>query len=194
MKTFALTGGVGMGKSAAADVLRARGVPVMDTDELAHKLVEPGEPALQEIEKTFGKETVGPDGRLRRDRVADMVFADAAARAKLEAILHPRITSLWREQIQTWQKEGKSLVAVVIPLLFETGAETEFDAIICVACSTTTQQQRLLERGWTPRDIELRNAAQLSIEQKIARSHFVIWNEGDLEVLAEQLSRVISLD
>jgi dephospho-CoA kinase len=192
MKIIALTGGIGMGKSAAAEILRERGVPVVDTDQLAYKLTEPGEPALQEIRKKFGAGIVASDGRLQRDRLAEIVFADASERARLEAILHPRIKRLWREQVRTWRDENRPLAVVMIPLLFETHAEVDFDKVLCIACSAVTQRQRLLARGWTDRGIEQRNAAQLPIDQKIARSDFVIWNEGRLDVMKEQLSRVIS--
>ena len=100
MKVCGLTGGVGMGKSTAADFFRARGAQVVDTDELARQLVQPGQPALAEIQAEFGSSHC-PDGRLRRDELARIVFADAAARKKLEAILHPRIRERWLAQIET---------------------------------------------------------------------------------------------
>jgi len=90
MKVCGLTGGVGMGKSTAAQFLRERGARVVDADELAYQLVQPGQPALAEIRKAFGRDIVAPDGRLRRDELAQIVFTDPAARKKLEAILHPR--------------------------------------------------------------------------------------------------------
>ena len=81
--------------------------------------------------------------------------------------------------------------AVVIPLLFETGSEAEFDATLCVACSAATQQQRLLARGWSADEIEQRNGAQLPVEQKLARADYVIWTEGGLELHAEQLRKIL---
>ena len=95
MKVFGLTGGIGMGKSVAAQFLRERGARVVDTDEFARQLVEPGQPALAEIQTVFGNNVVAPNGELRRDQLARIVFADAAARKKLEAILHPRIRERW---------------------------------------------------------------------------------------------------
>ena len=190
MNVFGLTGGMGMGKSAAAQLLRERGRPVVDTDALARQIVEPGQPALQEIRAAFGKEMIGPDGQLRRDELARRVFSDSAARGKLEAILHPRIRALWQDQIETWRAEGKPLAVVVIPLLFETNAGGQFDATVCVACSPATQRRRLGERGWTPEQIEQRAAAQWPVEKKMARADFVVWSEGGLDVLAEQLDRI----
>jgi len=191
MKVLGLTGGVGMGKSASAQLLRARGVPVVDTDDLAREVVEPGQPALAEVQDIFGPGIVGPDGQLRREELARLVFADAAARKRLEDILHPRIRALWRAQLEVWRKEGRPLAVVVIPLLFETSAETEVDATLCVACSAATQQQRLLARGWSPKEIEQRLRAQWPTEVKIARSDYVVWTEAGLDVHGGQLDRIL---
>lgn len=190
MKICGLTGGLGMGKSTAADYLRARGAQVVDTDELARQLVQPGEPALAEIQTAFGKDIVAANGRLRRDELACIIFSDAASRKKLETILHPRIRKRWLAQIETWRKENHALAVVVIPLLFETRAESCFDKIICVACSAATQRARLLKRGWTSEQIEQRIAAQWPVEQKMARADFVIWTEGALDAHARQIEHI----
>lgn len=192
MKICGLTGGVGMGKSTAAEILRARGVPIVDTDELARQLVQPGEPALAEIQIQFGKNIVAPDGSLRRDELAGIVFADAAARKKLEEILHPRIRARWLAQIEAWRKENHPLAVVVIPLLYETQAGSHFDKIICIACSAANQQKRLLERGWSVEQIRHRIAAQMPVDQKIARADFVVWTDGDLNVHKQQLERILA--
>ena len=182
-----------MGKSACAQLLQRRGAAVVDTDELARQLVNPGQPALAEVREIFGAAVIGPDGQLQREQLAQIVFANPAARKTLEDILHPRIRDLWHARIETWRNEGKPLAVVVIPLLFETKAEAEFDTIICVACSAATQHQRLLARGWTPEQIEQRIAAQLPIEEKMARAHHVIWTEGGMDVHARQVSRIVPL-
>jgi dephospho-CoA kinase len=192
MKVCGLTGGVGMGKSAATEFLRARRVSVVDTDDLARQLVQPGQPALAEIQAEFGNSIVGPDGRLRREALAQIVFADAGARQKLEAILHPRIRERWQAQLEAWRQENRPLAVVVIPLLFETRAEPAFDKIICIACSAATQRERLLARGWSPDQNRQRLAAQWPIEQKIARSDFVVWTDGALDVHARQLDRILA--
>jgi dephospho-CoA kinase len=192
MKVCGLTGGVGMGKSTAAGILRTRGAQVVDTDELARQLVQPGQPALAEIQTQFGKNLVAADGQLRRDELARIVFADAAARKKLEEILHPKIRERWLAQIETWRVENHKLAVVVIPLLFETKAESHFQKIICVACSAANQQKRLLERGWTSEQIDQRIAAQMPVEQKIARSDFVIWTDGGMDSHEEQIVRIIA--
>jgi dephospho-CoA kinase len=192
MKLLGLTGGVGMGKSTTAGFLRQRGAQVVDTDEIARELAQLGQPALEEIKKEFGGAIISPGGQLRRDELAKIVFADANARRKLEAILHPKIRERWLAQIAKWKKENVSLAVVVIPLLFETQAESHFDKIICVACSPNAQRERLLARGWSETQIEQRIAAQMPVEEKIARSHFVIWTEGNLENHSQQLDRILA--
>jgi len=192
MKVLGLTGGIGMGKSTCAELLRARRLPVVDTDELARQVVEPGQPALAEVAATFGPELIGQDGRLRRAELARRVFSDPARRRKLESILHPRIRSLWRTQVEIWRTEGRQLGVVVIPLLFETKEEVDLDATICVACSATTQRQRLQDRNWPAEQIDQRIQAQLPIDEKLTRADYVIWTEGSLDVHAEQLDRILS--
>ncbi|MGN6554047.1 MAG: dephospho-CoA kinase [Verrucomicrobiota bacterium] len=191
MKVCGLTGGVGMGKSTVAEMLRTRGVKIIDTDWVARQVVEIGQPALVEIQQTFGLGVIAPDGQLRRDELARIVFSDPVARQKLEAILHPRIRAVWRQQIETWKSERQPLVVVVIPLLFEINAQAEFDATICIACSEKTQRARLRARGWTDKQISQRVAAQWPIEKKITGANFVIWTEGSLEVVAQQLDRIL---
>jgi len=190
MKVCGLTGGVGMGKSTAAGFLGSRGAQVVDADELARQLVQPGQPALAEIQAEFGGAIIAPDGRLRREELARVVFADAAARKKLETILHPRISERWHAQIETWRGENRALAVVVIPLLFETRSESHFDKIICVACSPPVQRERLLARGWTPEQIQQRLAAQWPVEQKISRADFVVWTDGALDAHVRQLERI----
>jgi dephospho-CoA kinase len=192
MKLLGLTGGVGMGKSACAEFLRARRIPLADTDELARRVVEPGQPALAEIRQRFGAEVLASDGSLNRRELAKRVFADPPARRQLEEILHPRIRDLWQRQVEVWRAESRPLAAVAIPLVFETQAEKEFTATICVACSAATQRERLHARGWSSEQIQQRNGAQLPIETKIAQATFVIWSEGSLDIHAEQLDRILS--
>ena len=193
MQLLGLTGGIGMGKSAAEQLLRQRGVAVIDTDALAREVVAPGQPALEEIRRQFGPEVLGPEGHLRRDEMARRVFAEPEARRRLEELLHPRIRALWQAQAQTWRAEGRPIGVVVIPLLFETQAERELDSTICVACSAATQQQRLQSRGWTPQQIAQRMSAQWPIEKKMTLADFVVWSEGDLDLHAAQLDRILQI-
>jgi dephospho-CoA kinase len=191
MKLCGLTGGVGMGKSTAAAFLQEHDARVVDTDQLARELVQPGQPALAEIQNVFGRNIVASDGHLRRDELANIVFADAAARQKLEAILHPRIRERWLAQIEEWRKENCPLGVVVIPLLYETHAESHFDRIICVACTESARHDRLIKRGWTPKQIHQRITSQMPVTEKIAKAHFVIWSEGELANHARQVEYVL---
>lgn len=193
MKLYGLTGGIGMGKSAAAQLLHDRGVSVIDTDVLARQVVENGQPALEDIRRVFGNGVLSKSGELLRGELAKIVFADPLARAKLEAIMHPRIRELWKCQVESWRAEQRPIAVVVIPLLFETRAESEFDGTICVACSGETQMRRLRGRGWTPDQIAQRIAAQWPTEKKIAKADYMVWNEAGLEVLSAQLNRLMSL-
>jgi dephospho-CoA kinase len=192
MKTIALTGGIGMGKSTVAELLCTHGLPVVDTDDQARLVVQPGSVALQEIVAAFGPSVLGADGSLDRPELAQLVFANPAARKQLEAITHPRIRVAWQREIQQWRDQGARVGLVVIPLLFEAGLENEFDETICVACSPATQQVRLRPRGWSPEQTRQRLAAQFPIEFKVARAHRVIWTEGSLAVTAAQLDRLFA--
>jgi dephospho-CoA kinase len=191
MMLFGLTGGVGMGKSTAARILMGRGVPVLDTDDIAREVVRAGQPALVEIQKQFGPGIVGSDGELRRDELARKVFGDPAARTVLEHILHPRIRRVWLAQVEQWRAAAIPTAVVVIPLLFETDTAAQFDAIICVSCTQMTQVQRLAQRGWTVEQIDQRRRAQWPVDKKIALADFLVWSEGSLSVLDEQLRRIV---
>jgi dephospho-CoA kinase len=180
-----------MGKSVAADFLRGFGLPVVDTDQLARDLVLPGQPALAEIRSVFGDGVTGADGELRRDVLAGIVFGDDARRQRLEHILHPRIRAAWSEQVRAWETAGERAGVVVIPLLFETGAETAFTATICVACSAASQAERLAARGWSAGEAERRIRAQWPTERKLASAEFVVWAEGGLDQTRQQLERIL---
>jgi dephospho-CoA kinase len=191
MKTYGLTGGMGMGKSTSGRILGDRGLAVVDTDVIARELVEPGRPALPEIQEAFGPGLLDADGRLRRDELARLVFGDAQARKRLENILHPRIRAVWREQLDQWRSEGRDRAVVIIPLLHETDAAAHFDVVICVACSAATQWQRLQARGWNAGQIQQRLDAQWPAERKVELSDRVVWTEAGLDVHAAQLARII---
>jgi dephospho-CoA kinase len=192
MKLLGLTGGVGMGKSTAAEILAGLSVPVIDTDQIARDVVQPGQPALDEVKARFGPGIVGDDGRLRRGELARLVFADEKARRDLEAILHPRIREAWLRQVELWRAGMKPVGAVVIPLLFETAAEKQFDRIVCVACTARTQSERLNQRGWTGEEARARIAAQWPVEKKMTLSDRVIWTEGTVDIHREQWKRVLT--
>mgnify|MGYP000244701243 CR=1 FL=1 len=191
MKLLGLTGGVGMGKSTAARFFEELGLPVVDTDRLAHELTTPGQPALQQIIQHFGSQFLNADGTLNRRAMAEKIFANSAARKTLENILHPLIRAAWKTTVQRWQNAGLQRAVVVIPLLYETGAEREVDRVACVACSFKTQASRLSARGWPEPHWRQRIAAQMPVEEKINRAHFVIWTEGSLAVHRAQIERLL---
>jgi dephospho-CoA kinase len=193
VKTYGITGGIGMGKTTVAGILIRRGVAVVDTDDLARQVVQLGEPALEEIRSAFGSTVFNATGELSRETLAGVVFGDERARKRLEAILHPRIQELWAAQLSAWRGEGRKQAAVIIPLLFETGIEPAFDQVVCVACSSATQRARLRARGWTPEQIQQRIAAQIPVTEKMARAHRVVWSEGELQVLARQCDCIFQL-
>jgi len=176
-----------MGKSTCASLLRDQGVPVIDTDDLARELVQPGQLALVEIQDEFGDGMLNESGELNRTALASVVFGDPAARRRLEAILHPRIQRAWLERLATFAAQGHPLAAVVIPLLYETAVESEFDLVACVACSEVEQAARLATRGWSEAESGRRQAAQLAVSQKMQRADFVIWTEGELAAHRQQL-------
>jgi dephospho-CoA kinase len=181
-----------MGKSTTGALLEKRAMAVVDTDCIARQLVEPGQPALAEIAGAFGASVLLSNGSLDRKKLARRVFADAAERAKLETILHPKIREAWEDEVKRWRASGCERGAVIIPLLYETKVESLFDAVICVACCAASQLERLRERGWSRAEIKQRLKAQWPAEEKIARADFVIWTDSTLEAHAAQLDKVIS--
>lgn len=186
MILIGLTGGIGMGKTTVAGCWARRRVPVADTDAIARELVAPGNPALSEVVRVFGSDMLTGTGELDRARLASEVFTHPDKRRQLEAILHPRIREAWQKRVGVWRETGERLGVVVIPLLYETQAEGEFDRVVCAACQAATQRTRLRARGWGDAEIERRNAAQLPIEEKMARADHVIWTEGRLAATEAQ--------
>jgi dephospho-CoA kinase len=193
MKLFGITGGIAMGKSTAGRLLRQHGLAVVDTDELARQVVEPGQPALAQIRQRFGPAVFLPDGRLNRAELARQVFALSSARADLEAILHPRIRALWTAQANAWRQSARPSGAVIIPLLFETGSAALFDATLCLACSAADQARRLRARGWDAAQCRQRLEAQWPVERKIALSDYVVWTGTTLEAHEAQLLKIFGV-
>ena len=187
-RILGLTGGVGMGKSTAARLLKKAGLPVVDSDDLAREVVQPGTDALAEIAAEFGEGFLNTDGSMNRVKMASTVFQDDAARKRLEAIIHPRVRVGWEKQIEQWREQKRPVGVVVIPLLFEVDLQDSFDAVLCVACTANTQRARLRERNWSDDQIADRIAAQMDIAQKMNLADHVLWNEGTLEQLGEQLN------
>ncbi|MBN9692159.1 MAG: dephospho-CoA kinase [Verrucomicrobia bacterium] len=180
-----------MGKSTAGQLLSARGILVIDTDQLAREESAAGTSGFEEIVSAFGREVIGPDGQLNRARLAQRIFEDSSARLRLEGILHPRIANSWRAEVERAREAGHSEMAVLIPLLFERGYQEEFSMVVTVACSKDTQRVRLQSRGWSDSQIQARNQAQLPVAEKMVRARFVVWTEGELETHCRQWDRIL---
>ena len=191
IRKIALTGGIATGKSYVAGRFREAGVPIVDADLLAREVVLPGTPALAAIRKRFGPDAVRRDGTMDRIRVAQIVFKDKRARLDLEAIIHPAVIKAIGDFFNALPKRTPFAVAD-IPLVFETGREKDFDAIIVVACPREMQLERLMERNKLSReDAEKRLAAQLPIDQKVKKATYVINNEGSFEDTNKQVDALI---
>lgn len=180
-----------MGKSTFAAFMGRSGCRVVDTDDLARAVVEPGTKCADQVRAAFGDAVFHEAGHLDRGRMAELVFSDPAARVKLESILHPAIRSAWRAAFQGWMQEGVETAVVVIPLLFETGADKELEGTVCVACSPASQQERLAGRGWSREECDRRIRAQWSVEKKMEMAQWVVWNEGKITNLEAQLVRIL---
>ncbi len=181
-----------MGKSTAAAWIQEQGIAVIDTDDIAREVVQPGSPVLLKVIERFGSAYLDADGRLNRKALAELVFEDSLARRDLESIVHPPIFRCWNLRVERLRQEGVSIVVVVIPLLFENGYEASFDKTLCVACTGPTQQERLMQRGWSLANIQARLKAQWTIQDKMERSSTVIWSEGSLRVLHRQLELIFA--
>ena len=192
MLRAALTGGIATGKSFCLRRFAAQGVPTIDADQLARDAVEPESPGLAAIVARFGDTVLRPDRTLDRAALAAIVFADGAARAELEAIIHPEVY----RRINLWlanQPHGTAVAIADIPLLFETGHEHDFDTVIVAACDPDEQLRRLVHRDGLPVDAaRARLAAQWPIEEKVRRASYVIRTDGthaDTERQADEVLR-----
>ena len=193
MSVIGLTGGVGMGKSTVASWLAQGGVEIVDTDLIAREITRPGSEALPEIVGEFGSEMVSTGGQLDRARMAELVFRDRQALQRLESILHPRIRKVWKGRVAPYRRDPVEKVVVVIPLLFETRSEGEFDQVTSVACRGEDQRHRLRGRGWSEEQIEARIGNQWPIERKTAASSVMIWTSCDEGITRRQLARINGL-
>lgn len=186
-----LTGGIASGKSAVADLFAARGVPVLDTDQIARDVVEPGTEGLAEVVTAFGTAVLGPDGRLDRRALRERVFAQPDDRRRLEAILHPRIRA---ELERRSAAAGGPYQVLVIPLLVEGAGQTRVDRVLVVDCPEDIQVARLVARdGGTGAAARAILAAQASRTQRLAVADDVIVNDGPREALAAEVGRLDAL-
>lgn len=189
MPRVGLTGGIGSGKSAAAALLAGHGAVIVDADLLARQAVVPGSQGLAEIVDQFGAAVLTDSGELDRAALGEIVFADPDARARLNAIVHPRVREL---AAQAEQAAGPEAVVVhVIPLLVETGQQEAFDLVVVVDVDPDRQVRRVGRRdGLSAAQVEARMAAQASREQRLAAADVVLDNNGSPEELAAQVAEL----
>ncbi len=192
MVRWGITGGIGSGKSTAGRILASRSIPLLDSDDVAREVVEPGSEGLSEVVRAFGRGILRQDGSLDRAALAGIVFRVEERRKELESILHPRIHASWTEWFARQEAAGAPLAAVVIPLLFEKGYGEGFSEVIAVGCTDETQRIRLRARGWDDSQIEARVGSQWSTARKMAAASRVVWNEGTPEVHAKQWDRLLA--
>jgi dephospho-CoA kinase len=192
LHVFALTGGIGSGKSTVAAHYRALGLPVVDADRLARDVVEPGTPALAELVEAFGAEILDADGRLDRPKLAARVFENPEARRRLEAIVHPRVRDAARKAFTRIAESGAHLACYEVPLLFETRQEDNYRPVVLVTARPETQIARAMLRDKTHEAaVRARIAAQHPPEDKIARADYVIHNDGPRETTLAEAERIL---
>ena len=191
MRVIGLTGGIASGKSTAARTLVDLGARVVDADLVAREIVAPGQPALAEIARTFGREMLLPDGTLDRKRLGAVIFADVEQRRALNAITHPRIAAETQARLGRLREEGVPVAVYEAALLVENGVHKGLDGLIVVACDEATQLKRLMGRdGYVEADARARIAAQAPMADKIAAATWVVDTSGPLADTKKQLARV----
>jgi len=200
-----LTGGIASGKSTVSKLFADLGVEIIDADEIAHWLVEPGQPALQEIITVFGQDLLDSKGQLNRPQLRTQVFNSPTHRRQLEAILHPRIRQAMIERVAQFDKKyGEKIttkfttqpiyyIILVIPLLLETQQQDLVDRILVIDCPVEIQRQRLKNRNnFNDTQIDQILAAQASRQARVAIAHDIIENNNNTE-LTELTQQVVKL-
>lgn len=184
MLRVGLTGNVGAGKSTLVTLFAGWGATVIDTDVLAREVVAPGTPALAEIRERWGEAVMAEDGGLDRAALRSRVFADEAERRRLEDILHPAIRARFRELLSEAELRGDRIVIGVVPLLYETGMEDEFDVVLLVDAPLSQRIDRLVaKRGLSEGEARKVAASQMPAEEKRSRADLILDNDSDIPTL-----------
>ncbi|EAC7884497.1 dephospho-CoA kinase [Listeria monocytogenes] len=187
-KTIGLTGSVATGKSTVSNMIQQAGIPLVDADIAARKVVEPGTEGLKEIVAYFGEEILLADGTLDRAKLGEIIFKDKEKREKLNEITHPRVKDYMLEARESFFRAGEELVFFDIPLLFESHLESLVDQIVVVWTTPETELKRLMERNnLTKEDALRRIESQMGIDEKARKADFVIDNNESLEKTQKQV-------
>jgi dephospho-CoA kinase len=182
MLRLGLTGGIASGKSAVAAMLRDMGFSVLDADSLAHRLIEPGNSAYDEVLHEFGQAVLAPDGRVDRTKLSTIVFNDRARLDRLNAIIHPRVAEIVFRQFNEWERAGTRDAALVeAALLIESGIHKKLDGLVVAWCGPQQQLERLVARGLSEGEARRRIAAQLPVADKLRLATEKIDCSGSLE-------------
>ena len=188
MLRLGLTGGIASGKSAVAAMLRELGFSVLDADSLAHKLIEPGQPAYNEVLREFGNSVLAQNARVDRAKLSAIVFNDRAKLDRLNAIIHPRVAEFVFRQFEEWQRAGTRDAAFVeAALLVESGIYKNLDGLVVAWCEPQQQLERLLARGLSEAEALRRIAAQLPVEEKLRLATEKIDCSGSLDETRRQV-------
>jgi dephospho-CoA kinase len=191
VRRVALTGNIGTGKSHVRARLDRLQIPTIDADVLAREVVAPNTRGLAAVINRFGPGVQAPDGSLDRRALAAIVFGDSHARSDLEAIIHPAVRQAIDQWFASLDPVRHPFAVADIPLLFETGRDDEFDAVILTVCSRATQLKRLLDRGMTASEANQRIAAQMPAVDKLPRATFVIDTDGKFEATDRQVGEIV---
>lgn len=188
MKVFGLTGGIACGKGTVASMFAELGAAVIDADDVAHELIAPGKPAWRQAVESFGDSILKPDGTIDRKELAEIVFSDAAARKRLNAITHPRITEEIHTRLADLARSGSEIAIVQAALIGETTAGDGFDGIIVVYADPIIQIARLTGRDHlTEQEARKRIETQMPTDTKRELADYVIDNSGSVEKTREQV-------
>ncbi len=187
-----LTGGIASGKSTVARIFQELGAHVIDADELAREVVKPGTPGWKEVVEAFGQGYLLPDGSLDRKKLAKRIFSHPRDKARLEAIIHPRILELRQKRTQEiLKRHPRAVIIFEVPLLIEKGLQDRVDKVVVVWVPRELQVRRLMERDClTRREAEERLRNQLPIDEKLKYAHYVIDNSGTLQETRRQVEAV----
>jgi len=193
-RVLGVTGGIGCGKSTLAELLSGTGWHIVDSDQIASELMQPGRENWKNMIDGFGQEILNKDQSINRRVLGELVFGDPAARQKLNELTHPSIRAAWNSQRDEFlTRQPQNNVAVIIPLLFEAGLQDDFGRIASVGCTEDTQWQRLRTREWSDEHIRQRLESQWPLAEKMQLSHTVFWNEGSVERLRSQVGLFTAL-